>query len=252
MSIPPPKITYPAYLKLSPKALRRLLEKRKTPEARIQQIDEICVKEREALRVYRITKKVREQAWGELIEPLREEMHSARVSLKYHERRAASTNDPEDEAHQCRAAFLSYVNCMSSLLRNLLRASKKDDDYASPLTLARKAGLPNDGTHWSDWVSPTRKIAISEAFTLLPYKHKAKRKTPFVRSLPIAVEYRLAKKDLAQTSYRLGSAEREYLMSKDEGLVPTIKALKRREDKLDIRVKQLEQEMENGGRSEEQ
>ena len=179
---------YPSYMRMSAKALHKYLIKRKTPDVVREQIEEVCYQQREQRRKQRIKETLRAQAWGDLIEPLREELRTSKASYRYHMK-----NDDEPSC----TAFAAYIMQMERLLKNLTRLQTKTDDrgYASPLSLARQAKLPNDGEHWSDWLSDDKKQSIRDLFSAVPYKHKAKRKEPYPRVLTLA--HRIRKNDKA-------------------------------------------------------
>ncbi len=185
---------YPSYMRMSAKALRRHLIKRKTPELLREQIEEVCARQREERRVHRIKQTLRTQAWGELLDPLKAELKIARASLRYY-----LTNHAIENGEQCRAAFSAYVVQMERLMKNLEKLRIKDgEDYESPLTIARKALLPNDGAHWSDWLEPSKKAPVQMLFNAIPYKFKAKRKNPYERELSLSYRERMARKHLAK------------------------------------------------------
>lgn len=179
---------YPSYMRMSAKALHKYLIKRKTPDVMREQIEEVCYRQREQRRKQRIKETIRAQAWGDLIEPLREELRTSKASHRYH---LKNGDEPSG------TAFAAYIMQMERLLKNLTRLQTKTDDrgYASPLSLARQAKLPNDGEHWSDWLSDEKKQAIHALFDAVPYKHKAKRKQPYPRVLTLA--HRIRKNDKA-------------------------------------------------------
>ncbi len=185
---------YPSYMRMSAKALRRHLIKRKTPELLREQIEEVSARQREERRVHRIKQTLRTQAWGELLDPLKAELKIARASLRYY-----LTNHAIENGEQCRAAFSAYVVQMERLMKNLEKLRIKDgEDYESPLTIARKALLPNDGAHWSDWLEPSKKAPVQMLFNAIPYKFKAKRKNPYERELSLSYRERMARKHLAK------------------------------------------------------
>ena len=238
---------YPSYMRMSAKALRRHLIKRKTPDVLREQIEEVCAQQREQRRVQRITQTLRAQAWGELLAPLREELRTARASQRYH-----LSAPPTPETLQCRAAFSTYITQMEKLMKNLTRMQNKEgDDYASPLTLARKAQLPNDGEHWSDWVKPESRVQVEELFASIPYRFKAKRKAPYPREMPLTARRRKAEKLLAKARaqqeaierelhIRVADAERAERLGQMQELRDSLDVVKRDIVKLNLELRRIE------------
>ena len=173
---------YESYLKLAPRDLHLHLRKRKLHPVRIAQIEDEVSRIKETKRVDRITHTVRKQAWQDLIAPLRTELDNARVGRRY------QTGTPEADELR-REAFDAYIAVMDKLIKRLQWPAKllecMPTQWAEQLN-AEKKGSPitNGGVHWTDWVPPRIKNAISEAFADLPTKPRAKRKLPFQRVIP--------------------------------------------------------------------
>jgi hypothetical protein len=236
-------------MRMSAKALRRHLIKQKTPDALREQIEEVCARQRDARRVLRIKQTLRTQAWGELIAPLKDELRTAQASLRYHQK---------NEDNPSADAFTAYIMQMQRLLKNLERLKNKPDTdgYASPLTLAREARLPNDGQHWSDWLSAESKAKVQSLFDDIPYRHKAKRKQLYERVLTLSYRKRTAGRALEKAKAEADGIERELLVrNKDREknerlhyigeLEARLSVVKLNVDKLEAELK----EVEDAGRS---
>jgi hypothetical protein len=167
---------------MTPSDLHKHLRKRKLHPVRIAQIEDEVARIKEIKRVDRITRTVRKQAWQDLIAPLRTELDNARVGQKY------QTGIPEaDELRH--EAFDAYIAVLEKLSERLKWPAKllecMPTQWAEQLN-AEKKGSPitNGGVHWTDWIPPRIKNAISDAFAELPTKPRAKRKLPFQRVIP--------------------------------------------------------------------
>jgi hypothetical protein len=169
-------------LKLTPNQLHNTLIKRGLPiDLRIATTNHI-----EALKKERRRKKIKqtthENLWARLFKPLKYELNNARVGLRLKKTEAA----PERYA-----AFDAYIQVMEKLLAGMEKF-QMDGQY-TPASIAKARGFPNNGEHWTDWVSDKTKMRIQEMFFSIPHIARAKRFEPFNRRLPpelYRVEYR--------------------------------------------------------------
>lgn len=171
-------------LRLTPNQLHNTLVKRGLPlDLRIATTNHI-----EALKKERRKKKIKEttheKLWARLLKPLKYELSNARVGL-----RLKSASDAP-ERHE---AFSAYIVVLDKLLAGMCKMQMDLAMSATPLEVAKTKNFPNNGEHWSDWVSDKTKLRIQELFFAVPYTPRAKRFAPFTRRLPpelYRVEYR--------------------------------------------------------------
>ena len=205
---------YESYLLMTPKELHLHLRKRKLHPVRIAQIEDDVARIKEIKRVDRITYTVRKQAWQDLIAPLRTELDNARVGQKY------QTGIPEaDELRH--EAFDAYIAVMETLSERLKWPAKvlecMPTQWAEQLN-AEKKGSPitNGGVHWTDWIPPRIKNAVSDAFAELPTKPRAKRKVPFQRVIPPSQHAKRKATLLKRTLSDLAVIERKWKLNPTE------------------------------------
>jgi hypothetical protein len=111
-----------------------------------------------------------------------------------------------------RIALEAYLDTLDKL-RGKMTLQQRGQQF-TPYQIAKAAHRPNNGTHWVDWVSPSKKIEVSALFNAIPYKLKAKKKLPFERVVPKALWATLherlrlrTEKELEQAHAQLRTAE---------------------------------------------
>lgn len=204
---------YESYVKMKPNELHNhLTHKRKIHPYVISKIKEEVGTRKEANRIARITDTVRRQAWQSLLQPLRLELNNAKVGRRY---KGASASPERVEA------FDAYISVMEKLLAKFEVPSTKRTMHPSALAKERNATgkgspIPNKGVHWTDWVPGHIKNAITEAFAILPYTAKAKRKIPFQRTVTPEQHAKAKAKLIKRTQTELANAERLYQLNPTE------------------------------------
>jgi hypothetical protein len=177
---------YESYVKLTPNELHdRLANTMKMHPLVIDEIKTEVAALKETRRVERITDTALRKVWAELLYPLRVERDNAKVGLRYDDNGTASAKVKRVEA------FTAYIAVLDEVLRRLqpqtVRPWQTPKEYARALNKTKKGSpIPNDGQHWTDWVPIHIKHAISEAFSALLSKPKARKKIPFQRVIPRA------------------------------------------------------------------
>ena len=112
-------------------------------------------------------------AWAPLFNPLANEIRTVRSMLLYGrggEERIDVLNAYLQALLKARGTI--YGAKLLGMTPRALQNKRKEEG---------KPPYPNDLTHWSDLVPVKVQAAINQAFDSLPYKPKAKRKTPFMR-----------------------------------------------------------------------
>lgn len=123
-------------------------------------------------RIAKIKETTHKRLWGELLIHLKYEMSNAKVGLAY------VNKNPTPERV---AAFEAYIGVMNNLALKMQK--QRVGLQYTPSQIAKERGLPNNGGHWTDWVSADKKHTIAEMFAEIPHQPKAKRKAPFPRTL---------------------------------------------------------------------
>lgn len=125
---------------------------------------------KEQRRVEKLTKHQHNKLWGALLRDLKYERSNATVGRAYQSRHPTPERD---------AAFDAYIKVLDRLLT--LLADNYRQTGQTPSELAREKNVPNNGSHWTDWVPEHVKIKTSTLFDGIPHQSKAKRKIPFER-----------------------------------------------------------------------
>jgi hypothetical protein len=111
--------------------------------------------------------------WADIMAEAQREKRSARASLDH---------DSGDEARY--EAFSAYLAVIKRVLADIkgYKSMGLTPKRAQAWRIENnKKPYPNGLTHWTDMVPEKVRLSITEAFNALPYRAKAKRKTPFMR-----------------------------------------------------------------------
>lgn len=190
-----PAITFPNYMRFSENKLRSVLRKDEIPQEIIERIVRVVLDEKEQLRKARIKTTVHKKLWNELLKPLRQELKLIRASLLYEA-------DQDQERNAARSeAYASYEKILVKL-RDILNQYAELNPPMTPHQVAIEKSKPNNGEHWTDWIPDTQKARIFTLFDAIPYKPRAKRKVPFVRSAVIPAQLRRLLKQRGMIEYR--------------------------------------------------
>lgn len=160
--------------------------------------------------------------WGALLRDLKYERSNAVVG------RAYKAKQPTPERDAAFDAYIKVLDKLRDLLENQYRPTGK-----TPSVLAEEKGVPNNGSHWTDWVPETVKIKTSRLFDGIPYQAKAKRKVPFERKQrpDVTKKNRDGEKVLAldamrqQVDEELQASRREYLILPDDKIKKKVEDL---------------------------
>lgn len=147
------------------------LLKRNIPNkiSREQALDKIRAA-RSANRAEKIKRTHHRKLWRALLRDLVYEKNNVRMGMRY---------QPVQNLEQRQEVFNAYLKTIEkveALIRDHAESGITPSEYA------KQKGLPNNGIHWTDWVPPKVKMAVSAAFDALPHTLRAKRKLPFQRT----------------------------------------------------------------------
>jgi len=201
---------YESYIKLKPNDLHdHLTHKLKLHPQRIAEIKSEVAEIKESKRTARIKDAVLRREWKNLLYPLRVERDNAKVGLRY----------KSDSARV--EAFTAYIAVMDKVLERLsvpaTRPTQTPREYAKLISEQKKGSpITNEGRHWTDWVPPHIKYAISKAFAELPRKQSARPKVPFQRVVPPAQHIRQKETLLKRTLSDLAIIERMWNINPTE------------------------------------
>lgn len=163
---------YQHLMHLKPRELHNYLEKRGDPPLVRKQIyDTVVAQQQRKANTNRKSAQVAKW-WEHIAAPLAAEVRVVRSMQQY-------DRDNEERREVLDAYMLALHKA-----RGWIRAAKALGLTPNGLQEWRvengKPKFPNDLSHWSDLVPVRVQDAIREAFDALPYKPRAKRKTPFV------------------------------------------------------------------------
>jgi hypothetical protein len=190
-------------MKLTENELLNRLQKRKMHPHAMQEIMRVVAEQKEPLVKSRPKAYQHTRMWEELMTPLKYELKTAKGLLKYH------------ASEERRIALEAYVACLDKELSKMTLQQR--GQQFTPYEIAKAAMRPNKGIHWVDWVSPSKKLAISALFEAIPYKLKAKKKTPFERTVPKPLWLKLHGRLKTRTEKELEVAKSKCTIAEMEG-----------------------------------
>lgn len=153
---------------------------------------------------------VAHELWDTVITPAREELGIVRT-MRGQARRAGK--QPKEDA------LVAYANLLADLIERL-RKLQQAGEY-TPLQFVRHLrdelgrNIPNDGAHWTDWVSNRDRVRITEMFNQLPPVNRGKQKEPFLRRISRLEHTRLRRTLIERMETDEANAEQEYDMTTD-------------------------------------
>jgi hypothetical protein len=163
---------YKHYIKLTPNQLHARLVARKTPPYQAESIKKIVAEQQAMLKSENARTKQLTRLWREFMQPLEAERDNVQGMLRY----KGSENDERREALE---AYLTVLNSLKARMVNHCKQDRK-----TPTMVASDKDLPNDGTHWTDWIPTKIKSRVLDLFKQIERKPKAKIKIPFERLVP--------------------------------------------------------------------
>jgi uncharacterized protein (DUF2267 family) len=178
------------YMKLSANALHHALVERNLPPDTVQEIKRIVDEQKAHKRKEAAHKRQMDLQWGELLAPLLHERKTVKSIMRY-------KGSPE------RAEALEAYYAVLDTLHDRLYLMRREKDKTP-------AQLHPDRTHWSDYVPQRIRDEVCDTFAAIPYKAKAKVKTPFARTVPVVIHTKQRARLERRTRKELAIAERNY------------------------------------------
>jgi len=165
--------SYKHYIKLTPNQLHARLVARKTPPMQAEHIKKIVAEQQAMLKSENARTIQLTRLWREFTEPLNTERENVQGMLRY----KGSEND--EARRDALEAYLTVLNSLKARMQNHCKQDRK-----TPTMIASEKDLPNDGTHWTDWIPQKIKGRVLDLFEQIERKPKAKIKIPFQRLIP--------------------------------------------------------------------
>jgi hypothetical protein len=164
---------YKHYIKLTPNQLHNRLIERKTPPMQAEHIKKIVAEQQAMLKSENARTIQLTRLWREFTEPLNTERENVQGMLRY---KGCENDETRREALE---AYLTVLNALKAKMTNHCKQDRK-----TPTMIASEKDLPNDGTHWTDWIPQKIKARVLDLFEQIERKPKAKIKIPFQRLIP--------------------------------------------------------------------
>jgi len=227
-------------LKLTPKQLQTYLVKTiANPATRTERRDYL-LKKKADMRSSKLRNKQFDALWGDLLRDLKYELANAIVGRRY-----KSTNPtPERDA-----AFDKYIEVMQRLeykIKTEYMTTYVNDDgeiveperghrmtpsqFSAWVQRRNPKAIPNNGSHWTDWVPRTQRQAVSDLFDAIPTMPRMKRKLPFQRTSrpPQESQSRASKIERLKlrTQNELVNAEQAYELNPSDKHAQTVRKIK--------------------------
>ena len=197
------RLRYKHYMHLTENELLNKLSKRKLHDSAKSEIIRIIAEQKHILRVQRGKNHQHNRMWEELMAPAKYERKMVASLLKY---QGGAERD---------FALRKYWSLIDSTLGKMQMAQHAKE--FTPYQIAEAMNRPNKGVHWTDWITPTKKLEIASLFDAIPHKPKAKKKLPFERVIPKRLWSTLHKRLLTRTEKELEVAKQKLNASRIEG-----------------------------------
>lgn len=197
------RLRYRHYMHITENELINRLQKRKLHPSARAEIIRIVAEQKHQLRVERGKNHQHTRMWEELMTP-----------LKYERKQVASLLNYNGGAERD-LALRKYWALLDSTIGKMTLAQRARE--FTPYQIAEAANRPNKGVHWTDWITPTKKLEITALFDAIPHKPKAKKKLPFERTIPKTLWAKLHTRLLTRTQKELEVAKQKLNASRIEG-----------------------------------
>jgi len=213
---------YKHYIKLTPNQLHARLVARKTPPYQAESIKKIVAEQQALLKSENARTKQLTRLWREFMSPLEAERDNVQGMLRY----KGSENDERREALE---AYLTVLNSLKARMVNHCKQDRK-----TPTMIASDKNLPNDGTHWTDWIPAKIKGRVLDLFEQIERKPKAKIKIPFERLVPPSLHAKQLARLKARTLKDLAMAEQAQELDPHEDNESKVRQIKYALDLMDV------------------
>ena len=214
--------SYKHYMKLTPNQLHTRLLERKTPPFQAEHIKRIVAEQQAMLKSENARTKQLTRLWREFMQPLEAERDNVQGMLRY----KGSENDERREALE---AYLTVLNALKAKMINHCKQDRK-----TPTMVASDKDLPNDGTHWTDWIPTKIKSRVLALFEQIERKPKAKIKIPFERLVPSSLHAKQLARLKQRTLKELAIAEQALEIDPDEDKQSRVSQIKYALDLMDV------------------
>jgi hypothetical protein len=200
------------WLEVSEARLRNNLTARKLPSALVGQLVAEVQEMKAERRKERIKSTVTAKSWASLLDSARAERQTLFVMKAQLKKKV-----PIDQRRW--DALCEYETVISTVVEKLARLQRGSVHTPKSFIAFLKAEtgriIPNEGTHWADYVKASDKQRITALFDGLPPPARGKRKQPFERRVPKAAHKAQRFALIERLNGEIASAEREYEVTTD-------------------------------------
>ena len=181
------ELRYRHYMAMSTEQLEDVLTLRKLTDAQREEIKRVVAEQKAHAKSHNAKRRVCDELWGELLAPARRERKVVGVLLNTAKRKAFFEDVETGPSAPRINALETYADSIDKFLGVAKRLQETLD---SPYRIAKRAtskrpmGVPNNGTHWTDWVLESEKQTIRAMFDAIPKGGRHRGKTPYERTIP--------------------------------------------------------------------
>ena len=181
---------YAKYLEMGEKQIHNALVTKGLHPSEIEQVKIIIAEQKAKRRSDRAHRAQMALQWGELVAPLTHERKIVRSVMRYKGGSAERTT-----------ALQAYLAVLDTLTERLTLMRREHNQTPLQLHPERK--------HWADYVPQHIKDRVIALFDAVPHTPKAKRKRPFVRTVPAILHNKQRGRLERRTRQDLGRAQSE-------------------------------------------
>ena len=181
------ELRYRHYMAMSTEQLEDVLTLRKLTNAQREEIKRVVAEQKAHAKSYNAKRRVCDELWGELLAPARRERKVVGVLLNTAKRRAFFEEVGTGPSAPRIKALETYADSIDKFLgvaKRLQETAESPYRIAKRPTSKRPMGVPNNGTHWTDWVLESEKAPIRAMFDAIPKGGRHRGKTPYERTIP--------------------------------------------------------------------
>lgn len=222
----------PSWVEMSEAKLKKLLTDQKYPYALMQNIFTQVRKIKADRKAARTKLTVLQQRWDDVLRPARTELATVRT-MKSQVTKTLTTQFWNQSDKDKFNALCAYETVLVEVIQKLRKYQheKDEEQQATPQQVAkllREAGvrkMPNDGTHWTDYVGGATRKRVSAMFNALPEPRRGKRKTPFEHRISPEEFDRLRSVLVGHLVHEQSEAERELNIAKNPEDIARLKGI---------------------------
>jgi hypothetical protein len=174
----------PAWLAMNSARLERHLREHKYPVPLMRDIMQAVALAKARQRRNKISATVSHQLWDDILHAARDEVGVVRTMKSQAKRQAGSASGSAGTAAKYKA-LCAYEDVLVEVVAKLVKLQKAGEfapgQFVAFIKKETGRDIPNNGEHWSDYVSAKDKRHVCALFNDVPDPTRGKRKVPFER-----------------------------------------------------------------------